>query len=33
MLKQLVRQGARKMLQDALEAEVDDFVGGVSRCT
>ena len=27
MLEQLVRQGARKMLQDALEAEVDDFLG------
>ena len=27
VLEQLVRQGARKMLQDALEAEVDDFLG------
>jgi hypothetical protein len=27
MLEQLVREGARKMLQDALEAEVDDFLG------
>lgn len=27
LLEQLVRQGARKMLQDALEAEVDDFLG------
>ena len=27
VLEQLVREGARKMLQDALEAEVDDFLG------
>src|SRR6478609_2684854 len=26
-IEQLVRAGARKMLQDALEAEVDDFLG------
>src|SRR5260370_14092379 len=27
VLERLVREGARKMLQDALEAEVDDFLG------
>jgi putative transposase len=27
MLEQLVREGARKMLQDALEREVDEFLG------
>ena len=27
VLERLVRAGARKMLQDALEAEVDDFLG------
>ena len=27
VLERLVREGASKMLQDALEAEVDDFLG------
>ena len=27
VLERLVREGARKMLQDALEREVDDFLG------
>lgn len=27
VLERLVREGARKMLQDALEAEVDGFLG------
>jgi putative transposase len=26
-LERLVREGARKLLQDALEAEVDEFLG------
>ena len=29
VLERLVREGARRMLQDALEREVDDFLGRV----